>query len=510
MKKILFILVIVILFAGFTPANAQEPVAQSDIDLKGFDEFVNKSLKDWEVPGVAVAIIKDGKVILNNGYGYASLSPKKKVNPETLFAIGSTTKAFTSFAIGQLVEKGKVDLDKPVRDYMPLFKMDEEYKSNHITIRDVLSHRTGLPAHNGFYYHPQFTRNELVEKIQYLETNHELREAWQYSNIMYAVAGCLVETVSGNTWEEFVKENILVPLKMNNTNFSADETQKLDNYAKPYVLRKRKLMEIPYENVDVMGPAGSINSNIVDMSNWVEMQLKSPDKLKLNIISAKTLDELHSPNMIISTTPTQEEFFYNGYASAWLVTCYRGTTVIWHNGVTNGFKSVVALLPAQNAGMVILSNRTTDLPEIIAMNLYDRILGKNKIPWSLRIKNAKLKQRNEELKAEEAAKKESAKPASPNMTHPINSYVGTFEHPAYGTITVVEKNKNLLMTYHGEELPLKHSIYDTFTVRFEDPAEGENPDMPVLFQPNEEGSIETISIPFEPQVSNILFKRVKK
>ena len=216
--------------------------------LKGFDDFVAKVMSDWNIQGTAVAIIKNGKPVYMKGYGFRDVKNNLPVTVNTLFGIGSCTKAFTAAALCMLVDEGKMDLDKPVINYMPSFKLWDNYVTMNITARDMLCHRSGLPGHDFVWYGTDFTRKEIVDNLQYLEASQPFRTTFQYQNLMFVTSGYLVEQVAGITWEEFVKSRIFTPLEMNTSDFSVIDMQKTDDYSKPYIEIKGKVKEIPYMN----------------------------------------------------------------------------------------------------------------------------------------------------------------------------------------------------------------------------------------------------------------------
>jgi CubicO group peptidase (beta-lactamase class C family) len=229
--------------------------------LKGFDKFVESALKDWNVPGAGIAIVKDGEVILVKGYGYADVAKKRKADKKTLFAIGSSSKAFTAASVMQLVDEKKLDLNKSVISYLPNFKLYDDYATKNITPRDLLSHRSGLPRHDLVWYGSKDSREGLYNRLRYLEPTAELRETWQYQNLMYMTAGYLVGQIEKESWEETVKRKIFMPLGMNATNFSVEDSKKVKNHALPYNEKEGQLEKIDFRNIDAIGPAGSINSN---------------------------------------------------------------------------------------------------------------------------------------------------------------------------------------------------------------------------------------------------------
>lgn len=210
--------------------------------LRGSSKFISQQMEEWEVPGCAVAIVKDGKVIFAEGFGFRDVLKGLKVTPQTLFAIASCTKAFTAAAIGILADEGKIEWDTPVQDYVPTFKLHDPRTTQYVTVRDLLCHRSGLARHDAMWYGSSYTRKDIFDRIRHLEPNLDFRSAWQYSNIVYSAAGCLIEQITGKTWEEFVRERIFHPLEMKSSNFSFEETKTFPDFALPHASREGELL----------------------------------------------------------------------------------------------------------------------------------------------------------------------------------------------------------------------------------------------------------------------------
>ena len=221
----------------------ERSVAAAKEPLAGFDSFVNQAIHAWEVPGLAIAVVKNGQVVLAQGYGFRDVDKKLPVTPKTLFAIGSCTKAFTTFVMGTLVDEGKLDWDKPVRTYIPELRLHDRVASELITPRDLVTHRSGLPRHDLVWYNATLSRKEIVDRLPYLEPTETFRSKFQYNNIMYMTAGYLVERLTGQSWEDAVRARIFTPLGMTGSNFSVKDSQKAADFARPYDDRDDKIVE---------------------------------------------------------------------------------------------------------------------------------------------------------------------------------------------------------------------------------------------------------------------------
>ena len=399
--------------------------------FEGFTELVGKMLQDFGCAGAAVAVIKDGEVILSKGFGYRNIKTKELVDSDTLFAIGSASKAFCSLDLGILADQAKLAWDTPVREYMPSFGLMDAYASEHATARDLLSHRTGFPGHELLWYNSLITRPEMLQRLRHLEANYDFRSEFQYANLMYLAAGCLVESISGLTWEEFTKQNIFNPLGMTRSNFSVEECKKEKNAALPYTTEKNLPKEIPYRDLDTIGPAGSINSCLNDMVKWVMLHLNKGSFKGSQIISEKNLSQIHRPTMTVPPTFLPHYFAHKelgdmSYGLGWLINNYRGHKLIQHGGSIDGFLACISFMPDENLGVICLSNQGRSLiPYLLAYILYDRLLGLPPIAWDERMMVTKKKN---EVEAESNEKKEKV-PGKIIPSHPLEAYVGEYCHP---------------------------------------------------------------------------------
>lgn len=477
------------------------------IDARDFATFVNKVLADWKVPGVSVVVVKDGKVILAEGYGLRDIQNKLPVTPHTLFAIGSASKAFTATAVGILVDEGKLNWDKPVIDYLPDFRLYDPITTTQITPRDMLCHRSGVPRYDFAWLGSSASRKELYERIRFLEPNTGFRSLFQYNNFMYMAAGYLVGQISGSSWEEFVQHRIFDPLGMKESNFSVETTKEKSDVALPYGLEKGKLVEFQFRNIDAMGPAGSINSNALDMAQWVLLNLNKGKAGDKKIISEGTLAEIHSPQMVIKQGEFRllenfPEMSHSSYGLGWIVTTYRGHIWMHHGGNVDGFTSLVTFFPRDNFGVVVLSNMNSTLvPEIIALNVADRLLGLDQVDWNKRLKDIFNSLLAEQEKAEKEGEKDRKIGTRPS--HSLEEYVGEYENPAFGKVSVMKDGDGLRLKTPALEGPLTHYHYDVFELKAM--LMGSEMKRKVSFASNVQGEICSLSIPLEPSAKDIVF-----
>ena len=442
--------------------------AQSSLpkELKGLDEFVEMRMKEWNVPGIAIAVVRDSQVVLTKGYGWANVEGKQRVDAGTLFAIGSSSKAFTATGVMQLVDEGKVDLDEPVITYVPNLRLYNDELTNNLTVRDLLCHRSGLPRHDVAWYGSGSTREELIAKMAYLEPNAQLRETWQYQNFMFMAAGYLIEQVTGQSWEAYTQKHLFDPLQMSNSNFSVIDLQKTANRAWPYQEEEGEVKVMEYRNIDAIGPAGSINSNATEMANWLILQLNEGRFQGKQVISGTSLHETHKPQMVMPGDMTTDEIFYSSYGLGWMITSYRGHLRVEHGGNIDGFSASVCVMPRDGIGIVVLTNMNgTALTGVIRNYIVDKMLDLEVHDWNTEL----LEQRNKAREASLLATEEEEDLARVNGTAPSHApadYVGLYRHPGYGQIEVRQKNDGSLEIGLNELgfSDLVHYHYDVFKV----------------------------------------------
>ncbi len=495
-------LALLLLVCLFAPAQLQAQSGSTPPNLDGLDSFIEQVMKDWHVPGLAVAIVKDGKVVYSKGFGFRDVKRALKVTPDTLFAIGSCSKSFTATALAVLVEEGKLDWDKPVREYLPDFRLSDVYATERLRVRDLVTHQSGLPRHDMIWYGSPLSRKELFERLRYLEPNRPLHARYQYNNLMFLVAGVLIERVSGSTWEEFVRLKLLGPLEMKTSTFSVNDSQKTTDFSLPYREQKGEVKEIPFRNIDAIGPAGSINSSVNEMVNWLSMQLGKGKFNGREIIPEKGLAEVHTPQIVAGGDLKYDESFYATYAMGWMVTSDRGHPTLAHGGGIDGFTSHIRFLPKDQLGVVVLTNSSSPASSLIASNATDRMLGLSEVPWSQRTKDdvAKAREAQAKTKAEDEAKRKKGT----QPTHALKDYTGQFEHPAFQTLTITQEGEQLKFDLHSLTGQLNHYHYDIFQV-----AEGSAvlERQKLTFLMNSAGDIDRVTLLLEPSVKEIVFTR---
>ncbi len=496
-----------LLFIAFH-LSGQKPV---DTRLRGLDTFALRLLKEWNAPGVAIAVVEKNKLVYAGGFGFRDLEKKLPVTENTLFAIGSCTKAFTASILGMLEKEGKVSLDKPVRDYLPELRFNNDYTNKHATLRDMMCHRTGLPRHDYSWYGSTASRRELLERIQYQEPSAELREKFQYNNFMYLAQGMVIEKLSGKSWEENVRERILSPLGMNQTNTSVNDMEKTENRSLAYATELNTVKPIPYRNIDAIGPAGSINSCAKDMAHWLMTWINNGKFNEKEIIPPGYRTQAMTAQITTGGFPGTEfpDLHFSGYGLAWGVSSYRGHYRVEHGGGIDGFISSTCFFPTDSIGIFVVSNQSTPTTSIRNF-IADRML-------KLSYRNWGKAQLTDKLKADSIAK------ASPNKdslnrkpgtrpSHAMADYTGTYENKGYGRIKIFLENDTVWVDYNeaGRRTKsyLQHYHYDVFRIRSTEETEENKDATKVRFNLNNKGDITDLSVQMEPAVKDIEFEKL--
>jgi len=467
-KVFLFVLtmpLIGLLHPAVLPAQDAEPSAQ----LAGFDRYMEQVLQDWNAPGVAVGVVVKDKLIFAKGYGYRDYEKQLPMTANTLFQIASNTKLFTAVAVGMLVEEGKLEWDKPVRQYVPSLQFSNNTLNNTVTIRDMLAHRTGITRHDMIWYKSDFTRKELFERLKYLEPRQPLRQTFLYNNLMYAAAGSIVEQLSHQPWEDFVRERILRPLEMHRTVFSVAEMKQQPEYSVPYREKRDapQLIQTPhYEDIVGVGPAGSIISTLQEMSQWLiavmhDGTYKEHQVIPSRVLTATLEPAIATPNIDLETRGYQE-LLNPIYGMGRWVASYRGHYFTYHGGDIGGCFSQVSSMPYEQLGVIVLvlCGHCGPLPNIITYNVYERFLGLEQTPWNERF----LQIRRQTKAAGTAARAKAGGDRVPDThpSHALADYIGEYEHPAYGLLTIGRQDQTLQFDFHKIQLPLSHYHYDRF------------------------------------------------
>ncbi len=475
------------LFAVSVPAQT--------IETASVDRIVEEALKTWQVPGASLAIVQNDKVVHLKGYGVKEKGGNAPVTPDTLFAIGSTSKAFTTTAMAMLVDEGKINWDDPVRKHIEFFRLSDPLASEQVTLRDIITHRTGLSRHDLFWYRSPWSREEVIRRIGSVKLTRPFRSTWQYQNIMYVTAGQVVGVASKSSWEEFVEKRIFDPLGMTGANFSATVAEKAADRASPHVKESDGSVKvIPWFNLDNAGPAGSINAGARDISRWVRFQLGNGTFEGKRLVTAANMAEMHTPQMVL---PVDRAAYPHtnmmSYGMAWFIQDYHGHHMIAHTGGIDGFRARVVLLPKQNLGIVILTNSSVgtssaSMHVAVTNSIVDLLLGLPKTDWNARygeqVKNIETQTASFEQRREARRQKET------RPSRELASYAGTYEDAAYGKVNVSVEGGALVVEWSSFKAKLEHYHYDTFLAKDQSPLGGET----VVFNLGAGGEVEQVSL----------------
>jgi len=473
--------------------------------LDKFEAYIEDERARFEVQGVAVAVIHGDEELLNAGFGFADVETDRPMSADTVLAIGSSTKAFTVTALGTLVDEGLLDWDKPVREYLPGFRMHDPFATEHLCVRDMLSHRSGLPRHEFLWYgNNDLTRAEVVEKLRHLEPNKTFREVWQYNNLMYITAGHLIEVLTGETWEQRVQRCIFDKLGMSNSSFTFDAARASGKLATPYAKLDEKVVPIPHRDLDLAGPAGSINATVGDLARWLEANVNGGTRAGVEIVSAPTIKQIHAPTMVMPEGPQFfDETYSGGYAMGWFLENYRGTKLVHHGGNVDGFTALVTFAPKEKIGVAILANmNATTLPTVLAYRAFDELLGLDPIPWGERYHNLQQTMMGGAKQAKEIRKSQAG--AAP-PSHPLADYVGEYTQDAYPTIklSLSADGQELVPHYNGLDLTMAHVHYDVWEITYPT----FEADFAVSFLTSYDGGVEGLRIKLEATLPPIEFKK---
>jgi CubicO group peptidase (beta-lactamase class C family) len=473
MKRILFQLIF-LLFLSFT-FSAQK--ASDCLDLKELDEYILKSMEEWRIPGLSIAVVKNDTIIHERGFGVRDVNRNDPVDAHTLFAIASNTKAFTASAIAVLVDKGKLNWDDHVKEYLPWFELYDPYVSDEMRIRDLLCHRSGLKTFSGdlLWYGTEYSREEVIRRAKYLKPEYGFRNGYGYSNIMFLTAGEIIPVVEKLSWDQFIKKTFFDPLGMSETTTTIRGLESVKNVAQPHYVgdESEKTITIPYINWDNIGPAGSIMSNAWDMSQWIRFQLNNGKWNGRQIISEKNIWETREIQNFLGMNRNAENYrpssHFRGYGMGWGVRDYHGTIVINHGGGADGMISEVTMVPEESFGFVILTNSINWLPSALAEYILDKYFKAQVTDWSRLYLDSFLANKEKDKQREIEFTSNRVKGTRPSLD--LEQYTGTYGGEMYGDVKVVLENNVLKINFLPTPIfsgTLRHWHYDIFRIKLED------------------------------------------
>jgi len=488
----------------FTMALEASPAEKARAALANFGPWIDSALTAWHAPGLSVGITVDGETVYLAGHGLRDRERKLPATPKTLFAIGSSSKAFTTFAMGALVDKGTMQWDTPVRSYLPWFRMHDDVATLRITPRDLVTHRSGLPRHDLVWYNNNSsTREELVRRIAYLPLSKDIRTTFQYNNLMFLTAGFLVGELTNSTWEAGLQQLVLDPLGMARTNFSVKQSQRDADHALPYRTSGDTITRIPFRDISLVGPAGSINSSAEDMLRWLNLHLAGGKRGETQVIQANTLRDMYRPYTPISGLGTDPELGPQSYALGWFVDTYRGQYRVQHGGNIDGFTAAVQMLPTRKIGIVVLVNQNgSALGELISRHVMDRLLGGETRDWS---GEGIVRRKAASLAAVGAPSLQTvARVSGTKPVHALSQYVGAYADSGYGSLNITMERDTLRVTYNGISAQLTHWHYETFSgLRNPDDPTFENQQL--TFRTSSAGRVDGLHVVLDANVPPVIF-----
>ena len=485
-------------------ASPPIPVAPR-ADLATLDGLIKDGMAAWKVPGLAVAVVQDGKIVYSQAFGFRDADKKLPVTTKTLFGIGSITKSFTALAIGTLVDEGKVDWDTPVVRYMPGFELYDPLLTSRVTPRDLAAHKTGVPDHWFLWYgNDGLKRADLLARLRFLEPNHDLRTVNEYNTLMIVALGEMGARVAGvKSAEALVEERVWKPLGMTQSNFSVFASQKTADFALPYRRVEGKVERTSFHDQDAVGPGGAMSSTIEDMARFLVLESGGAIGAK-TVVAPATLRELHRQQHPPADNSIHPELSPQSYGLGHYVRTYRGHRMAGHGGGADGIAAQYAVLPDDHVGVVVLSNLTYGdnmMPLVLVNTILDRLIGASPIDWQKIFYEravAEWKHADDEAAAP-VKRREGTTPS-----HALADFAGDFANPAYGAARIEIANGALRLVFRGAH-PLDHVHYDVFAVAHDRRDDFDR--MRLVFHTNADGDVESFAMPLEPATRPIVFTR---
>lgn len=514
------------------------PGARANTDSTEFDKLVKRAMQRWAVPGLAIAAVKDDKVVLMKAYGYANPDIGLPATTKTMFGVGSITKSFTATLIEMLVESGDLKLDRPVHAYLPEFRLKDQNMTKVVTLRDLLSHRSGLPRHDVLWYAGSYSRDQMVRRLRYLKPTKRPREAFQYNNLMYMTAGFLAGQVEHSTWEDLVRQRILQPLGMTSTRLSFLRFLSSRRSALGYYGKGVMRVPIAPRDTDSIGPAAAAYSTVEDMARFLQFQLDGGAVHGKHIVSADRLAEMQTPNIDVRRQGRWVELGDVAYGLGFYISSYRSHRLIYHSGFIDGYGGLLSFLPNQKMGIVVLTNLSghNPVPKIVTYLLYDRLLGVEPIPWldryivrdearGLIVASKEKEQEKHHADLEDHGGEDEVialgliepppvperRPKLPRRYRPAKAYEGIYDHPAYGPIQIWAEGDNLFGRFHYWIFPMKRIKKDLWEAT--DTVWPIREGLHIRFKPGKKGRMASLLTPiadgptYRYKVGDIEFRR---
>ncbi len=464
MKNILFLFILFSLLAGNSFCQ--------NIDLQKLDAYFEKTALDWGIPGMSVGIVKDGKIVFSKGYGVLETEKQEKTDGNTLYAIASNSKAFTSTIIASLVHEGKLNWDDKVQKYLPWFELNNAFVSSETTIKDLLCHRVGLGTFSGdfIWYKSDLTSEEIIKRLKHLEPRFGFRDGFGYSNVMYITAGEIIKKVTGKSWGENVQERILNRLKMDRTVFSLQKLESIGNFAIPHAHENGKNIPIEFVDWEEIGALGGLFASVNDIGKWMIFNMDN------GIIGADTilppeswnmLWKMHNAFSVNLIKPNEANTHFRGYGLGWMLSDYYGKMQVSHGGGYDGMISSVTMIPDEKLGIVVLTNGMNAPTSAVTNYALNAFMGVPEKDWSAEM----LAQRNNRISRDKRiSERKEQRISGTKPSLPLEKYTGTYHAPIYGKIEVKPENEKLRIYFeHTPELSatLEHWHYDVWKINWD-------------------------------------------
>ncbi|MFC1627688.1 serine hydrolase [Gemmatimonadota bacterium] len=452
-------------------AEAQNPI-------RDLDSYIQRVMLDWEAPGIAVAVVKDDRIVYLKGFGVREIGGSVLVDENTVFSIASTSKAFTSAALGLLVDQDRLDWDDRVTDHLVGFELADPWVTRELRVRDLLSHRSGLSRGDQLWYGSPFTREEVLDRVRMLESVSSFRSRYGYQNIMFTAAGELLPAVTDTSWGDFLETHLFGPLGMVSTSTTLAEVLEQTNVATPHGKIDGEVTSIPWRDWSNLGGAGAINSCVADLAQWMRMQLGGGVHNGRQILSERVIREMHSPQTVVPLSRSDRELFpethFALYGMGWRLNDYRGRLIVRHGGALDGFRTHIALLPEEDLGVVALTNiNESSVPQAIVWQVIDQYLGVREKDWNqvYLAEAEKARARSDSTRAI----RESERLTGTTPTHTLEEFTGTYENDLYGQVTITLEEGSLVIDaglyFTGD---LEHWHLNTYQVTWRDRYQGRN------------------------------------
>lgn len=466
-----FLCALLLLLGGFSASAQPAPLA-------GFDDSANAAIREWNVPGLAVSVVKDGKVVHAKGYGVRKVGGTAPIDEHTLFSIGSISKSFAAMGLGMLVEEGMLSWDDPVSQYLPYFQLYDPYATREFTLRDLLVHRSGLPEVCGgiLWYGSDYSREEVIKRLRHLQPVTSFRGTFAYQSVTYMVAGEVIRAVTGKSWDDFTRERIFTPLGMKESSSLFRELKGAKNLALPHVRIDGKPVAIAYRDSDALGPGGSIVSNVHDMARYMQLLLGEGTWEGKKLYGQKVATEFFTPQMLVPMRPSghpelkARNATFSAYGFGWFLRDYRGRKLVWHTGGMDGMTAVVMLVPEEQLGITVLSHQDGGIPIALAWQILDAYLGAPKKDWAGLV--LKFREEGEQKAKEAEAKLVGARVQGTKPSLELGRHAGTYRDRMYGDLSITQENGKLVLRFsHSPAFvaDLEHWQYDTFRLHWRDP-----------------------------------------